>query len=83
MVALLAADLTTDITFTIEVVPPRGAVLFIHWTTTAPMESTNSLGLRCISQQAVVFGIGPNGVNPGKRPGRDERGYHGKNTDCR
>ncbi len=30
MGALLATDLTTDTAFTIEVVPPKGAVVFIQ-----------------------------------------------------
>ena len=43
MVALLTPDLGVDQTFTLEVIPPRGAVLFIQRTTPIAMESIVSL----------------------------------------
>ena len=43
MVALLTPDLAVDSTFTVEVVPPKGAVLFIQRTTPVSLETVNSL----------------------------------------
>jgi flagellin FlaB len=43
MVTLLNPDLGTDQTFTLEVIPPTGAVLFIQRTTPIALESINSL----------------------------------------
>ena len=43
MVALLNPDLGTDQNFTLEVIPPRGAVLFIERTTPISLESFTSL----------------------------------------
>jgi archaellin len=43
MVALLDPDLGTDQTFTLEVIPPTGAVLFIQRTTPISMEAVTSL----------------------------------------
>ena len=43
MVALLATDLAVDETFTIEVIPPRGAVLFIQRTLPKSLEGVNTL----------------------------------------
>ena len=43
MVALLEPDLSTDQTFTLEVIPPTGAVLFIQRTTPISMEAITSL----------------------------------------
>jgi archaeal flagellin FlaB len=43
LVTLLNPDLGTDQTFTLEVIPPRGAVLFIQRTTPISMESRTSL----------------------------------------
>ncbi len=43
LVALLTPDLATDTTFTLEVIPPKGAVLFIQRTTPVSMETINSL----------------------------------------
>ncbi|MFQ6028401.1 MAG: archaellin/type IV pilin N-terminal domain-containing protein [Dehalococcoidia bacterium] len=39
----LGTELTTDTTFTLEVIPPRGAVLFIQRTTPISLESRTSL----------------------------------------
>ena len=43
MVALLTTDLGTSQTFTLEVIPPKGAVLFIQRTTPAALETITSL----------------------------------------
>jgi flagellin FlaB len=43
MVGLLDTDLGTDTTFTLEVVPPKGAVLFIQRNTPVSFETINSL----------------------------------------
>lgn len=43
MVDLLATDLAVDETFTIEVIPPRGAVLFIQRTLPISLEAINTL----------------------------------------
>ncbi len=43
MVALLNPDLGTNQTFTLEVVPPRGAVLFIQRTTPVSLEAIDTL----------------------------------------
>ncbi len=43
MVALLDPDLGTDQTFSLEIIPPRGAVLFIERTTPISMETIISL----------------------------------------
>jgi flagellin FlaB len=43
MVALLNPDLGTDQTFTLEVIPPTGAVLFIQRSTPISMEAVTSL----------------------------------------
>ena len=43
MVALLATDLKADQTFTIEVIPPIGAVLYIQRTLPISLETINSL----------------------------------------
>jgi flagellin FlaB len=44
MVALLNPDLATDQTFTLEVIPPVGAVLFIQRTTPISLETITNLG---------------------------------------
>ena len=43
MGALLATDLTTDTTLTIEVVSPKAEVLFIQRNTLVSLETINSL----------------------------------------
>ena len=43
MVDLLATDLAVDETFTIEVIPPKGAVLFIQRTLPISLEAINTL----------------------------------------
>ena len=43
MVALLATDLAVDQTFTLEVIPPKGAVLYIQRTLPKSLEGINSL----------------------------------------
>lgn len=43
MVALLATDLAVDQTFTLEVIPPKGAVLYIQRTLPKSLEGINTL----------------------------------------
>ena len=43
MVALLATDLAVDQTFTLEVIPPKGAVLYIQRTLPKSLEAINTL----------------------------------------
>jgi flagellin FlaB len=43
MVALLTPDLGTNEAFTLEVIPPTGAVLFVQRTTPVAMETINNL----------------------------------------
>ena len=43
MVALLTTDLAVDQTFTLEVIPPKGAVLFIQRTLPKSLEQITSL----------------------------------------
>jgi len=43
MVALLSTDLAADQTFTLEVIPPRGAVLYIQRTLPKSLETINTL----------------------------------------
>ena len=43
MIGLLGTDLGADQTFTIEVIPPRGAVLFIQRTLPVALDVTNTL----------------------------------------
>ena len=43
MVALLTTDLSTNETFTLEMIPPRGAVLFIQRTVPASLDNQTSL----------------------------------------
>ena len=43
MLALLATDLSTNTSFMLEVIPPRGAVLTIQRNTPISMEAVNFL----------------------------------------